>query len=247
LSNKFFNFFTFFLPARHPALPYLLFSCAGAAKKLCCVMVKALPEAALRPRTLKDYFHQAAALQPSGADSFALCVIDVQHEFCNPHYSFDPRDNRGSAHTAKIATHIAGLAPAFRAAGCPLYMIYYDRYLYKAPNYADTLLYKVKTAPGDQLFPKRDSSAFADGRLDQELRQAGIKNLLLCGFNLNACVYDTARDGLALGYNICILGDAVGNDLAIYRRGTRDKVRELIAGGAVFARSDAVLRRLPNS
>lgn len=199
----------------------------------------ALPE---QPRCLDDFSTVAGGrIDPA---TCAHCIIDVQTEFCDPGYGFSAEEARGTLRTRRTAEHIAAIAPLFRDAGMPTFIIYYDRLLARGQGDIDNTLYKLRPAPGDVLIPKDHDSAFRGSDIKAQLQERPIKNLLISGFNLNACVYQTAMDGLRAGYNICILGDCTGNDKSMYRPNTRNRVRELMQRGAVFARAKAVLQRL---
>ena len=59
---------------------------------------------------------------------------------------------------------------------------------------------------------KTSDSGFEDTNLDDVLKIDGKKNLLVCGFNLCACVYSTAADGVARGFKVSVILDLSGND-----------------------------------
>ncbi len=133
----------------------------------------------------------------------ALLIIDVQREYCAP---LGPR---GTLKTRKISSDIKRLTPAFRAAGIPTYVVYYDD--------ADKPLgkvdfYKVKPGPQDIAVRKYTDSAFRSGKLRGLLEEHGRKKLLVCGFNLSACVAQTIEDARREGYDVTLLSDLTGND-----------------------------------
>jgi nicotinamidase-related amidase len=205
-------------------------------------------------RTLADFFGvKNVPFRQADPREYAHCIIDVQREFCDPQYDgFEPRNNRGTERTKKTAGHINNVAAAFRAASVPTVIVYFDHCLYEKPV-AGGGLYRLEAKEGDIFVPKNHNSAFrsASYRHDYEsfgkiLREHGIKNLMISGFNLNSCISDTVLDALKDDFKVCVLGDCVGNDGAIYRKGTRARIREMMEQGAVFARSDAALRFLKN-
>jgi nicotinamidase-related amidase len=60
--------------------------------------------------------------------------------------------------------------------------------------------------------PKWASSAFVNPELDPWLRERGVGTLILTGLKAGACVSATAKDALARGYAVELLGDAIACD-----------------------------------
>ncbi len=58
--------------------------------------------------------------------------------------------------------------------------------------------------------PHKVSSAFVSTDLDLQLRQHGVKRVVLAGMIANTCVESTGRYALELGYHVTFLKDAVG-------------------------------------
>ncbi len=140
----------------------------------------------------------------------ALLVIDVQKEFCAEQNVIDRlllHDRSGNRETEEVAEKIQSIVPEFRKAGIPVYVVYCDFAASRRPNF-----HKFKPASGDMMIPKSTNSAFAVQTFKDILHQEGHENLLVCGFNLNACVMDTAIDGVRLGFNVSVLRDLCGNN-----------------------------------
>jgi nicotinamidase-related amidase len=57
---------------------------------------------------------------------------------------------------------------------------------------------------------KEAFSALGDEKIAAQLRTRGASELLLCGIETPVCVYQTARDALAAGYQVTLLADCVG-------------------------------------
>ena len=53
-------------------------------------------------------------------------------------------------------------------------------------------------------------SAFGDEKIAARLRASGAVRLLICGIETPVCVYQTARDALAAGYQVTVLADCIG-------------------------------------
>lgn len=133
----------------------------------------------------------------------AVVIIDVQKKFC------DPRGRRGNQKTQEISERIQKLAPAFRAAGVPTYVVYFARPAWLGGR---ARFYKFRPEKGDIKVRKYTDSAFDSGKLKDLLKSHGRKNLLVCGFNASACVYRTARDAKLNGFNVTLMEDLTGND-----------------------------------
>lgn len=136
------------------------------------------------------------------AGDTALLLIDVQKEFC------DPKGRRGTAETREICERIQRLTPAFRNAGVPAYSVYMA--FIPVLNRAGYYLYRPEK--DDVQIRKSTDSAFASSKIDRILKADGRRHLLVCGFNLNACVYKTVVDACNAGYRVVILEDLTGND-----------------------------------
>lgn len=138
----------------------------------------------------------------------ALLVIDVQKEFCAEPDLLDRalfNMRRGNQETKDVSARIQSLVPEFRKAGIPVYAVYFD--LGGKPHF-----YNFKPVRGDVVLSKNNDSAFDRTDLKEILAEHGRKNLLTCGFNLNACVYQTAMDAVKEGFNVSLLRDLCGND-----------------------------------
>ena len=139
---------------------------------------------------------------------FVHCIIDVQREFCDPEHSAQ----RGTNETVRVAEHIANVAPEFRQAHIPTYMVYFARNRAESPDEACGGLFKVTMDDGDTPVAKNENSAFEGSDISDKLKKDGIKTLLVSGFNTNACVKETVMDALSEGFNVWLLEDCLGND-----------------------------------
>ena len=95
--------------------------------------------------------------------------------------------------------------------------------------------------PGETVFVKHGSSAFAGTGLDAHLKAGGIDRLVVAGAVATFCVNSSVRSAADLGYPVLLAGDAlVGFDL---RRADGSRIPAatvldvtLAALGADFAR-----------
>ncbi|EPR1087443.1 cysteine hydrolase family protein [Serratia marcescens] len=69
----------------------------------------------------------------------------------------------------------------------------------------------------DYVVTKTTPSSFVGTDLDKQLKQRGIKQLIVTGLMTHMCVSSTARDAVPLGYNVIIPEDATATrDLATW-------------------------------
>jgi nicotinamidase-related amidase len=66
----------------------------------------------------------------------------------------------------------------------------------------------VKPLGGESVIEKNFPNSFRGTRLEQTLKESGIKNLVVAGMMTHMCVDATVRHAADLGYKITLLGDA---------------------------------------
>ena len=147
----------------------------------------------------------------------ALIIIDVQNGFDHP--SWGPRNNPG----AEAA--IARLLGAWREAKRPIFHVQHLSRNPASPLAPGQKGAEIKdvVAPreGEQVITKQVNSAFIGTDLEDRLRRAGIKELVMAGFCSDHCVSTTARMGANLGYRVIIPADTA---VAFDRMGYDGKV-----------------------
>ena len=171
----------------------------------------------------------------------ALLVIDVQREFCDPR----SRHKRGNRETAAISKLIRAEVPRFRQQGIPVYPVYFVDDL-RAPD--DTIdYYRFRPARGDTIIKKNRDSAFAGSNIKDVLRRAGHDTLLVCGFNLNACVNATVMDAVKAGFTVRLLRDLTGNDNDNDRSEAGSKLEKMRRNGVQITTAQAALQKLADA
>jgi len=96
---------------------------------------------------------------------------------------------------------------------------------------------------GDIAVPKNDNSAFKGSDISKRLKEAGIKTILVSGFNTNSCVRRTVTDALDEGFNVWLLEDCVGNDK--YNTGSGEKYKtEMMHKGALRKMHKTALKQV---
>ena len=165
----------------------------------------------------------------------ALLVVDVQKKFCAKEVGL------GNDETVAVSKHIGSLAPEFRKASVPVYAVYCS-----IPGSRQTDFYEFEPCFGDVLIGKNRDSAFAGSNIRDILEKDHMKLLLICGFNLNACLKETISDARKAGFDVCLLRDLAGN--GILSSGDEDDTRrtleEMQQEGVMMAQSGEVLEQL---
>jgi len=88
----------------------------------------------------------------------------------------------------------------------------------------ETFHVRKELAPrvGEAVIDKSGASAFTTGNADIILRNAGIKNLYLCGVMTNGCVLATSFSAWDLGYRVSVIEDAcAARSESLHRDATR--------------------------
>lgn len=165
----------------------------------------------------------------------ALLVIDVQQEFC------DPNGKRGNDETREVSQRIKNLVPEFRKAGIPVYVVYFSK---EVKRVEDIDFYEFRPEKSDFVIPKSEDSAFDGSSIHKILARHGRKSLLTCGFNLNACIFDTVMDARSKGYDVRLLRDLTGNDNDNDRNSTEVYVQQMRKSGVVITNSSDELRAI---
>lgn len=98
----------------------------------------------------------------------------------------------------------------------------------------------LQPASGDRVITKATPSSFVGTDLDKQLKELGIKKIIVAGLMTHMCVSSTARDAVPLGYEVIIPEDATATrDLATWDNKVVDHAtlqRAALAGVAdVFA------------
>ena len=165
----------------------------------------------------------------------AVLVIDVQNKYCNP------KGFRGNKETDDVSKRIQLMVPEFRSAGVPVYVIYYSK---EGKGASEINFYKFKPTSDDVLIAKKGDSAFKSSKIKKVLKKDRRKSLLVCGFNLNACVKNTVIDARENGFNVSLLRDLTGNDNECCPNRTISHLIEMQDEGVVIEQSSKALKRI---
>jgi len=146
----------------------------------------------------------AAAPGRFDAASTALLVIDFQNEYFSGKMPLpggmqalrNARRLIAMADQAGMAVfHVQHLSPA----GAPVFA---------ADSVSVQFHDELQPAPHHSVLQKTSVSVFPTSDIDQRLKAAGIKTLIISGLMTHACVAGAARDAVPLGYQVIVADDA---------------------------------------
>ncbi|GHD16641.1 cysteine hydrolase family protein [Tianweitania populi] len=139
-------------------------------------------------------------------NSTALILVDVQQAFVQWEAQGLRRNNPDAV------SNIAKLLTAFRARGMPVFHIRH------ASTEADSALRPdrpgfepievAREHPGEAVIVKHVNASFIGTDLEEQLRDGGIKTLVIAGITTNHCVETTTRMGGNLGFDARLVSDA---------------------------------------
>jgi nicotinamidase-related amidase len=139
----------------------------------------------------------------------ALLVIDVQRGVDDLAYYGGPTGRRNNL---AAEDHMRELLDAWRAHGLPVFFSFHDSREAGSPLKVSlpTGASKDGLGPraGEGVVTKDVNSAFIGTDLEIQLRRAGIRRLVNCGFFTNMCVETTTRQAGNLGFDTYLAHDA---------------------------------------
>lgn len=157
------------------------------------------------------------ALPPRGRA--ALLVVDLQRGFT------DPTCGPGFA-MPQVVEAARQLVEGAHAAGVPVYFTTIafgdgeqNVWLEKMPAMLDLVEGSgwddidpgLGLADGDVVVTKKAASAFSGTDLAEQLQQAGVETVVLCGATTSGCVRASVVDAISLGLRPFVVTDAVGD------------------------------------
>ena len=97
---------------------------------------------------------------------------------------------------------------------------------------------RLRPLPSETILHKTVFSAFADGKLENALRDLEADMLWLAGVHLHSCIRATAQDAYQHGLSVRIIADAVGSydplHAAVTQRYLEPRVAEFVAASDIF-------------
>lgn len=163
-------------------------------------------------------------------DITALLIVDPYNDFMSEggklyKYTLE------TANAVGFYENMRKLIPAVRAAGIPVVIVPHHKaakgdfdswyavttsqrqagqiQLFAAGTWGSEWHPEFGPQPGDIVVKEHwAQSGFANTDLDQQLKQRGVRRVIVVGFIANTCVESTGRYAMELGYHVTIVTDA---------------------------------------
>jgi nicotinamidase-related amidase len=136
----------------------------------------------------------------------ALLIIDIQNDyFPGGAMELEGADAAGAKASAALKQ--------FRSRGFPVFHVRHlsvrpgSTFFLPGTKGAD-IHSSVTPQSGEMVIEKNFPNSFRATKLDQELKSAGVKNLVVAGMMTHMCVDASVRQAADLGYKVTLLGDA---------------------------------------
>lgn len=137
--------------------------------------------------------------------SRALVIVDIQRDYFP--------GGRMPLHEPEAAAEKAGhVLEAFRSAGLPIFHVQHlspagGPFLVEGTDGAE-IMAPVQPADGEPVIHKRTPNSFVGTDLEQQLRDAGVREIVVVGMMTSMCVDATTRAGADLGFALTVVPDA---------------------------------------
>jgi nicotinamidase-related amidase len=139
-------------------------------------------------------------------DQTALIVVDVQRAFDEWEAAGKRRNN------PEAVARIVDLLDAFRREQAPIFHIRHEgtrpNSSFRPGSTGFAVKDEAREHDGEPVIVKRVNSAFIGTDLENRLRDAGIKTVVICGATTNHCVETTTRMAGNFGFDACLVRDA---------------------------------------
>src|SRR6478609_3987357 len=138
--------------------------------------------------------------------SRALLIVDIQKDYF-------PGGRMELVGAEAAAGRAQELLAAFRESGEPVFHIQHVWDAPDAPFFAPgtegvEIHSSVTPGPGEPLIVKEHANAFLATSLTEDLRSAGVEDVVICGMMTSMCVDASARASDDLGFKTSIAADA---------------------------------------
>ena len=149
-------------------------------------------------RDLAGLGHTSTAVSDS-----ALIIIDAQNTYCEGIMQLEG--------VQPAMAECKKLLDRFRQAGRPIFHIRHDAgpgTPYDVSEPIGQIADIVAPIDGESVITKNYPNSFVSTDLDEQLKKAGVNNLILAGFMSHMCVNSTARGAFSLGYMPTVVASA---------------------------------------
>lgn len=160
----------------------------------------------------------------------AILLVDPYNDFLSEGGMLWPMVKQ-EAEGANMLDHLRTIVASARKRGIKIFFVPHHRsepgdiagWLHPTPVQQQTSLHQTfakgswggtfhddfQPQPGDVVVHEHwQSSGFANTDLDQQLKQHGIRRIVLIGMVANTCIESTGRFGSELGYHVTLVKDA---------------------------------------
>jgi nicotinamidase-related amidase len=160
----------------------------------------------------------------------AVLLVDPYNDFLSEGGKIWPRVKTVAGET-QLLDHLRTVVSAARAWGLKIIFVPHHRWepgdyvsfenatpyqlaganaqIFAKGSWGGTFHDDLQPQPGDVVVHEHwGSSGFANTDLDLQLKQRGIRHLILIGMIANTCIESTGRFGMELGYRVTLVKDA---------------------------------------
>jgi nicotinamidase-related amidase len=161
--------------------------------------------------------------------STALILIDLQHAVVGM--------ETAPYTAAAVVEKCAALASAFRQKGAKVVYVRVDLSSFlqlpvdlphglppNLPAIASEIVSESGVQPGDLIITKRHWGAFSGTELEDQLRKAGVKTVVIGGIATSFGVESTARNAAGLGFAVVLAENACADRDAAVHRASFEKI-----------------------
>jgi len=148
----------------------------------------------------------------------ALLVVDVQRSVMADAWQ-----------AIEVTGRIADLVDRARQADVPVVWVRHSSESMPVDSDGWQIVAALAPAAGELIIEKRYGDSFEDTNLEEVLAGLGVRRLVVCGAQSDACVLSTLFGGFVRGYDMTLVGDAhTTDDYSNYGAPTPDKVTAFI-------------------
>jgi nicotinamidase-related amidase len=156
----------------------------------------------------------------------ALVVIDVQNAVME-----------GAWQAEEVVARIATLTERARAVGVPVIYVQHEADgRMERGSEGWQIVEAIAPHEGEVVVAKRYADAFADTTLQETLRGLGVRHVVICGAQSDACVRTTTQRALAEGYDMTLVEDCHTTGDAAFDLADGEKVE--ISGKQIVAHTN---------
>jgi nicotinamidase-related amidase len=160
----------------------------------------------------------------------AILLVDPYNDFLSEGGKLWPRV-KAVAEEAMLLDHLRAVVSTARARGLKIFFVPHHRWeagdyvafdnpspyqlaganaqIFAKGSWGGTFHDDFQPQPGDVVIHEHwGSSGFANTDLDLQLKQHGVRRIILIGMIANTCIESTGRFGMELGYHVTLVKDA---------------------------------------